>query len=126
MAGKKRARGIAHGPWHVPTDAPIAGGDWPFVVPTNAPDCVGFNWFAVTLPQTHYSHPSEALGQAYAFEVIDGLRNPNGELEPLHLGIVFQHLGRWAKNCNHVGMSSFLCGFGRVLGEYIQTHNAGR
>lgn len=122
MAVAASDRQIAKGPWHVSADAPAKGQDWPFV----APDGQGFDWFSVTLPKTAYNQPSEALGKAYAFEIIDGLRNPTGELGPMHIGIVFQALGRWSKRCNHVGMDAFMLGFGHVLGEYIQTHRADR
>ena len=77
----------------------------------------GIDWFAVRLPKTAYCHPSEALGKAYAFELIDGLRNPDGDVGPIHMGIVLSALGRWTKGCDHIGMSSFLHGFGHVLGE---------
>ena len=122
MSVTKSDRQVAKGPWIVPSDAAQDGDGWPFVAPAG----VLRDWFAVTLPKTDYNHPSEALGRAYGFEVIDGLRNPSGELGPLHMGLVFAALGQWAKRCNHVGMEAFLHGFGHVLGEYIQTHRADR
>lgn len=122
MVARKVARKVAKGPWALPSDAPKSGTDWPFV----APDDVGLDWFAVSLPPTAYGHPSIELGRAYAFELIDGLRNPDGELGPVHMGIVFAAIGRWSKNCTHPCMGSFLQGLGAVLGEYIQTHNANR
>lgn len=85
MAATKSARQVAKGPWFVPSDAPKDGSEWPFV----APDGALHDWFAVTLPKTGYGQPCEALGKAYAYEVIDGLRNPSGELGPLHAGLVF-------------------------------------
>ena len=115
-------RQIAQGPWSVSGSSAKAGTDLSFVEQTGN----GIDWFAVMLPKTDYCHPSEALGKVYAFELIDGLRNPGGDLGPIHMGIVVAALGRWTKRCDHIGMSSFLHGFGHVLGEYIQTHRADR
>ena len=115
-------RKIAKGSWAVPGCSAKAGTDLSFVEHTEN----GIDWFAVSLPKTEYGHPSHALGKAYAFELIDGLRNPEGDVGPIHMGIVMSALGKWARQCHHVGMSGFLQGFGAVLGEYIQTHNAAR
>ena len=121
-AVKGEGRTIGKGPWAIPRCAAKAGTDMSFVERTES----GLDWFAVRLPKTAYCHPSEALGKAYAFELIDGLRNPDGDVGPIHMGIVLSALGRWTKGCDHIGMSSFLHGFGHVLGEYIQTHNGSR
>ena len=64
--------------WLVPSDAPRTIDDLPF---TSRKDD-RFKWWDVEPPKTEYWHPHQALGRAYAFELLDLIHNPEREEIP--------------------------------------------
>lgn len=74
-------------------------------------------WWEVEPPKTHSWAVQQALGRAYALEVIDLIHNPESEVSGAEVGFICSSLATWAgENKNNDGIPM---GFFEALGEYM-------
>lgn len=126
-------RPIARGPWYVSSYAATKAEDLPSVRfgpmrPEFANSRLIESWWDVQPAKINYCHVHWTHDRALAFEMIDALRNPNGEIVPSQLGAMLSSMVEWARREQHdpESMKGIAYGFGSVLGEYIQRHTANR
>jgi hypothetical protein len=110
--------------WVVPPDAPRTADDLPFT----SRDEKGFiRWWDVTPPNTEYCHPHDALGRAYAFELLDLLNNPKADDDKAHyLRFISGAITRWRSTVSGGAAESMADGFFDVIGEFLTTGTARR
>jgi len=137
-APKKRTRRaddrpIARGPWYVSSYAAAKADELTCV--RMGPVRPEFNntrlvesWWDVQPAKINYCHVHWTHGRALAFDIIDALRNPDGDMVPSQLGATLSSMVEWAHRSQYdlEAMKGIAYGFGSVLGEYIQRHNASR
>ena len=107
--------------WITPSSSPKSIDDLNFT----GRDSEGrMNWWTVQLPKTDYWHAHEALGRAYAFELLDLIHNRESEDLPHHMltyvtkGIASQ----WAQG----GKGGLMEGFLDVISEFVVTGEVNR
>ena len=91
---------------------------------TTKPECLsftrsgtaGFKWWNVTPPQTSYTQAHAALGQAFAFELLDYLQNKNARNKSNVLGyIALEITGERLDTCS----GQMLFAFFKTIGNYV-------